>query len=524
MTIEKQLIHNIAIYMRLSKEDGDTEESESISNQRGIIFDFLNKHFIYDNCYEYVDDGISGATFNRPDFQRMIKELKPKKIDLVITKNLARFGRNYIESGEYIEKFFPNNNIRYIAILDSVDNFEDRISNEMAPFKGVFNEMHCKETSKGVKKSKRKRMEEGYYACVVAPYGYLKDSENNGKLIIDSIASKIVRRIFMLTLDGITAKNIADLFNKEEIKTPSEYLKVKGLEDRSKKIWTRSIITRILGNEVYTGKCCRGKSQKNSYKTKKRVYIRREERVVTEDSHEAIISQELFDAVHKTKKYGLKIVKKNEFDTKFINYIYCGKCKEKMERRQQREKVNIYCKSRNETDYLCSNNLLYNYKSIEKILIKNIKREMDNFFKNRNVSFLLTKKYNEIKLNEIEERIKEVNKQLGVIRFKINKVYNDRLMEEITEEEYMTIYTHLNIQRNEKNNKILELEKEKKEILQLSEDISKYNRVKKILTKMEKNEFTTEEIGEFIDSIELSEDNILINYKFKELETKINFS
>ena len=193
MTVKKQSIRNVAIYLRLSKDDGDKEESESISNQRNIILDYLRENFEYENYYEYVDDGVSGATFNRPGFRKMISELKTNKIDLVITKNLARFARNYIEAGEYIEKIFPNNNIRYIAIIDGVDNFEDRIANEFAPIRGVFNELFCKETSKAVKRSKRKNMTEGFYSCNVAPFGYKKDLENPGKLIIDYEASKVVK-------------------------------------------------------------------------------------------------------------------------------------------------------------------------------------------------------------------------------------------------------------------------------------------------------------------------------------------
>ena len=269
--INKQSVHNIAIYLRLSKDDGDTEESESICNQRAIILDYITKKFNYEKYYEYVDDGISGATFNRPGFKKMIYELKQNNIDLVITKNLARFARNYIEAGEYIEKLFPNSNIRYIAILDGVDNFEDKVENEFAPIKGVFNELFCRETSKGIKKSKRKKMSEGYYSCNVAPFGYKKDSDNVGKLIIDETASKIVRRIFKLSLNGRTAKQIADIFNKEEIITPAEYLKIKGSENRTKKIWTRAMVTRILTNEVYTGKCLRGKTKNISYKDRKSV-------------------------------------------------------------------------------------------------------------------------------------------------------------------------------------------------------------------------------------------------------------
>ena len=196
--------------MRLSKDDGDREESESITNQRNIIYDFIKENFDYENCYEYVDDGYTGANFNRPGFKNMISDIDDKKINLVITKNLARLGRNYIDTGEYIEKIFINKNVRYIAILDKVDNFEDRVTNDFVPLKGVFNELFCRETSKNIKKTKRKRMQEGFYACNTAPYGYKKDPEEQGKLIIDVYAAKIVKKIFMLKLEGYTDKKIAE--------------------------------------------------------------------------------------------------------------------------------------------------------------------------------------------------------------------------------------------------------------------------------------------------------------------------
>ena len=148
--------YRAAIYIRLSKEDGDREESESVTNQRKILKAYAkeNKYKIYD---EYVDDGYTGTNFNRPSFKRMIKDIEDKKVNMVITKNLARLGRNYIETGTYIEKYFPDHRVRYIAILDRVDNFEDSVSNDFVPIKSVFNEKHCKDTSIAVKKQKEEK-------------------------------------------------------------------------------------------------------------------------------------------------------------------------------------------------------------------------------------------------------------------------------------------------------------------------------------------------------------------------------
>lgn len=520
--MNKQLVHNVAIYLRLSKDDGDTEESESISNQRKIILDYLKKNLKYDNYYEYIDDGFSGATFERPAFKKMISELKEKEIDLVITKNLARFARNYIEAGEYIEKIFPNNNIRYIAILDDVDNFEDRISNEFAPIKGVFNELFCKETSKSVKRSKRKKMHEGFYSCNVAPYGYKKDLDNPGKLIIDKDSSKVVKEIFTLTLNGKTAKQIADLFNEKGIITPAEYLKVRGIENRTKKIWTRSIVSRILSNEVYTGKCLRGKTQKISYKSNKRICIRRGEQIITKNTHEPIISVETYNSVHDNNKYGITKKEAKSFNIKFLQYMYCGYCKEKMRGKKVRNIINIYCPYREETDFICSNNTLYKYKQIEIKIIENIRKEFDKYFKRNNINSTLIKKYNEIKINQIDSKLKELNKELGIIRFKISKLYNDRLQENISNDSYIKSYNLLTETRKELNNQIETLEDKKKIINNEDDNIQKIGDIKKILENLDKDTLTNEDISELIERIEIYEDSIQIFYKFETMKAEKN--
>lgn len=519
--ITKQSIHNIAIYLRISKDDGDREESESISNQRFIILNFINKNFEYDRYFEYIDDGVSGATFNRPGFKKMITELKTNQIDLVITKNLARFGRNYIEAGAYIEKIFPDNNIRYIAILDEIDNFADRISNEFAPIKGVFNELFCKETSKSIKKSKRKKMREGIYSCVVAPYGYKKDPDNKGKLIIDEVASKIVRKIFDLRLKGKTAKEIADILNEEEIPTPAIYLKIRGLENKTKKVWTRHIITKLLANEVYIGRCVRGKTQKVSYKSKERVNIRRNDQIKTDNTHVGIVSLEEFEKIHANSSFGKIIYNRENIKTKFIDFMYCGECGHKMTRRKSRNYFNVLCFNGIESNKLCTNQKKYKYDDIEKIIIKNIEENFAEYFKRNNLSPNLIKKYNKIQINKIDETSKEMNKKLGMIKFKISKLYNDRLQNNIDEELYKNTYKQLTEKRAELNASLETLEISKKKILDENENMNKFDKIKKILKNLNKDTLSSEDISELIEKIIIYSDHIHIFYKFERIPPKI---
>lgn len=524
-TNEKQLAHNIAVYLRLSKDDGDREESESISNQRAIILEYIKKNFDFENCYEYVDDGFSGATFNRPGFKKMISELKEKNITVVITKNLARLARNYIEAGEYIEKLFPNNNVRYIAILDGVDNFEDRVANEFAPIKGIFNELFCKETSKNIKKSKRNKMTEGLYCCNVAPFGYIKDPDNPGKIIIDKKASEIVKRIFDLKLKGKTSKAIADTFNKEKIITPSEYLKIRGLENRTRRIWTRTMIARILTNEVYIGNCLRGKTQNFSYKSKKRINIRRNEQIITENTHIAIIPEKIFCEVHDLSKYGRALKERKELKLKFGKYLYCGNCKELMRKRKSRNYNNVFCRTKNETDFICSNKKMYIYEDLEENIIKNIKEEFELYFRKNNSNYRrLMKKYNEAEISAIDDKLEEYNKQLGMLKFKISKLYNDRLVGNISEVNYKKIYTDLADKRKEITSIVYTLENKRQKLNNEDESADKIEKVKMILRNFNRDTLSDDDVSELIEKIEIYENYIEIYYKFKKIPAVIECS
>lgn len=349
--------------------------------------------------------------------------------------------------------------------------------------------------------------------------GYKKDPDIPGKLIIDKDAAKIVKRIFDLKLQGRTSKEIADLFNKEKIITPSEYLQIKGLENRTKKIWTRNIVTRILNNEVYIGKSLRGKTQNISYKSKKRIYIRRNEQVAIENTHEAIISDENYNQIHNNNKYGNIKTVKEIMDTRFLEYMYCGSCHQKMVRRRSRNYISIHCLNRNETDILCNNQNLFIYEYLEKIILKSIQENFDIYFRKNNISPSLLKKHNSRIIEKIKQESKDVDKELSMVKFKISKLYNDRLLEKISEENYKTEYNKLIEKRKKVNNIKEDLENRIDSMNQKDKDLDKYKKVKSILRKLKKNDLTSEEIGELIERIEINKDYIHIFYKFENMKS-----
>ena len=438
----KQLIYNVGMYLRLSKEDGDGE-SESITNQRKIIREYIDKHYNMNLYDEYIDDGYSGANFNRPNFRRMISDVENKKINMIITKNLARLGRDYIETGYYIEKFFPDYNVRYIAILDDVDNFVDSISNDFMPIKSVINEKHCKDTSIAVKKSKRRKMKDGFYACTTPPFGYKKDPENQGKLIIDEVSSQTVKKIFELKENGYTINQIVDYLEENNYMTPAEYMKIRGLENvENKDIWKASSVKRILCNKVYLGYCLRGKTQKISYKSNNRIYVKRSDYICIKDSHEPIIDEETFANVHNNRKYGLiGNTKDNVYLLKDL--IYCGECGKKLIFKKRSNDVEVYCRQNAENNKLCSNICKIKYSNLENKTFFYLE-EMYKMYLNS--SEAKDKLYKDIiidRIKNIESNKKQLEREISSISFKISSLYNKRLSEEIDEKNYKEQYEEL---------------------------------------------------------------------------------
>ncbi len=216
---------NVGIYMRLSKDDGDKLESESITNQRKLLERYADDVGIKINK-EYIDDGFSGTNFNRPKFKEMINDVILGKIDTIIVKDLSRFARESIDASEYIEKFFPEHNVRFIAVLDNVDTYLENLANILIEFKLYNNQKFAKDISDKMKKSKRNNMEKGLYMATYPPYGYVKDKENRGKLIVDEKSSKIVKKIYKFYLEGKTSVYIAKYLTSNKVKTPAEYYNI----------------------------------------------------------------------------------------------------------------------------------------------------------------------------------------------------------------------------------------------------------------------------------------------------------
>lgn len=323
--------YRAALYCRLSKDDGNVQESSSIHTQKEMLSRYADEHGIKDTAY-YVDDGFSGVSFDRPAFKRMIGDIESGKINCVITKDLSRLGRNYLETGVYIEIYFPEHHVRYIAVNDVVDTNEQE-SADFTPFRNIINELYAKDTSKKVKSAKRARVLDGMYVATSAPYGYKKDPDDRHRLVIDERYAPTVRMIFSLAKDGMGISQIRNYINGRHILRPSavnpngygHYFD--GEDDPKRYKWSNNSVRGILRNPVYAGHLVMGKRVRPSFKSHKSFSVLPENYKVVRDVHQPIVDPEDFELVQRMITSRRSIPEKpRKLENIFSGLIKCADC------------------------------------------------------------------------------------------------------------------------------------------------------------------------------------------------------
>lgn len=327
-------IWDATLYLRLSREDGDKEESNSIAGQRDLIRDYMARHPELREYAVRIDDGFSGSTFERPSFKKMLDDIKAGKTNCVIVKDLSRFGRNYLDAGEYIEKIFPFLGVRFIAINDNFDSERERTSSDdlMIPFKNLINEAYCRDISVKIRSQLEIKRKRGEYLGSFAAYGYMKSDTDKNRLVIDEYAADVVRDVFKWKLEGASPKAIADRLNSAGILSPMEYKKSLGMKyatsfkANAQALWSAASIIRLLRNPVYIGVLTQGKETTPSYKVHKRISKDADEWAVVQDCHEAIIAKSDFDKVQKVLALDTRTCKDDSVVQLFSGMIFCGDC------------------------------------------------------------------------------------------------------------------------------------------------------------------------------------------------------
>lgn len=388
----KEKLFLAAMYLRLSRDDEDRDgsmktESNSIGSQRELIRTFIREQSDIELYDIYVDDGFSGSNFDRPEFKRMISDIEAGRVNCVIVKDLSRFGRDYIESGRYIQKTFPALGVRFIALTDHYDSSlaDTGESSIVLPVKNFINDSYCRDISTKVKSQLEVKRKNGECIAPFAVYGYRKSKADRNRLVIDEYAAENVRKIFAWKIEGVAVSEIANTLNRLGILSPKEYKKSLGLHynggfsGTGTARWSSTSVKRILTNEVYLGHLVQGKTEKVNYKVKKNTEKPKEEWVKVENTHEPIVSEDDFFIVQNL----LRTDGRKSMDTgnasPFMGLLFCGDCGEQMVRRVNRYKdtVKVYyiCSTKNRGDG-CSRH------SIEEQTLKDIVTESVRHYAN----------------------------------------------------------------------------------------------------------------------------------------------
>ena len=340
--------YDTALYLRLSKEDGDVasgskNESNSIANQKSLIMDYLQSRPEFWVVSVREDDGFSGTDFNRPAFQAMMEDVKKGVINCIIVKDLSRFGRNYIEVGRYLEKLFPMLGIRFIAVNDNYDSLEaDTAHDIVVPFKNLINDSYCRDLSVKIRSHLAIKRKNGEFIGAFACYGYLKDENNRNQLVVDTYAGQVVKDIFRMKINGMSQYRIADALNEQGILSPMEYKKYLGSHFESsfkvnpKAVWTAKAVTRILTNEVYTGVLVQGKQTTPNHKVKVRQEVDETDWIRVENAHESLIDRVLFDIVQNLMGRDTRTSPNETQVFPLSGLVYCGDCGHPMVRKISR--------------------------------------------------------------------------------------------------------------------------------------------------------------------------------------------
>lgn len=376
--VQKKARQETALYERLSREDGDRLESDSIVNQQRMLEDYCGRHPELHVVDHYSDDGYTGTNFNRPAFKRLLEDIEAGRVSCVIVKDLSRFGRDYIDMGYYLERYFPAHGVRFIAINDGVDS-ERGPYDMMLPLKNVFNAQYAKDISEKVRSAFEVKQRRGEFVGAFTSYGYLKDPKKRNHLVIDPVAGAVVRRVFEMAASGMGQVRIAQTLNEEMVPCPSEYKRLMGEKyTNGKKLdsthyWTYATVHRMLRNEMYLGNMVQHRSVRPTMHGKAKK-ADPSEWIIAEGTHEAIISRELWDTVQAQVTKNSRALNFEQNVGLFAGFLKCGDCGRAMVKTRWNGVIHYSCGSyRRYGASICTKHYIPQ-KDLEEIILKDLNR------------------------------------------------------------------------------------------------------------------------------------------------------
>lgn len=520
LEISNPMDYHVALYIRLSKEDESEGPSESVNNQQSLLNEFVQQHrlSVYDT---YIDDGWSGTNFDRPNFQRMITDIEARKVNMVITKDLSRLGRDYILTGHYMERYFPEHRVRYIALLDGIDTGVDSTANDITPFRAIMNDMYAKDISKKISSVKHDKQRKGLFIGGKPVYGYKMHPTEKNKIVIDEDVAPIVQRIFGMALDGMSCRQIAVQLNNEGIPTPATYA---GLTVSAPGpytgLWSSERVSDMLQNETYIGSMVQGRTRKINYKSKKCIKQDRRDWVVVEGTHEPLIDRETFEKV-RVLINSRRRTRSRTYDFLLKGLIFCHECgyplaviNRKMASGEDR--LIFVCRTyqRFTKAGVCTSHTI-KVESVTQAVMEKMREVCGAYLQadrllpqaQREVARALAEADNEKEINSLKARIDSLTAHL-------DKVYMDKLSGVLEEADFQRIYGKVKADRSALEQRLSQLDRP---------DFSPAEQLdltKKLTERfLETASANRELLVSLIERIELTADKqIIIKFRFKQLE------
>ncbi len=522
-----------ALYLRLSKDDDDKAESDSITNQRELVTSYIRTISNVNIVSERVDDGYSGANFERPSFLKMMEDIKEGRVDCVAVKDLSRFGRNFTEAGKYLEQIFPFLGVRFISVNDCLDSMSGKSNSDriIVPFKNLINDAYCRDISVKIRSQLEVKRQRGDFIGSFAAYGYMKDESNHNRLVVDPYAADIVRSIFKWKIEGHSHQWIADRLNDTGVLSPMEYKQSLGLKyftpfrTNAKALWSAVAIGRILKDEVYIGVLAQGKQSTPNHKVKKVFSKPKEEWVRAFDSHEPIISKDDFDLANSLILRDMRVAPNEETVYLFSGVVRCADCGMNMVRKTvpRGSKKYIYYVCKNSKQKKCKSHSV-SAKLLEESVTAALKSHINVILDTERIlDFINTLPLKQEEVQRIDKQVVKLREDIARYR-KLKLSLHESLMGGlIDEEEFAEL----------KESYSRKCEEAEKAVLRLSGEIEKvlYNKGEKSIWieqfKEYRNitELNRKIVVSLLDSILIHEDNrieIIPKYKDK-FESVRNF-
>lgn len=514
---------NVGVYIRLSQEDKDKKyesDSESVINQKELLRGYV-KNNNFNLVKEYVDDGYSGTDFERPGFQSMLEDINNKKINCVIVKDLSRLGRDHVMTGYYIETFFPENNIRFISILESYDSFKNQASNDSSTFIIACNDYYSKQNSIKIRNVLNEKRKNGKFVGSLPCFGYMRDPLDKGHLVPNPETAPIVKNIFKWRADGIGPTEIANRLNKANVVTPSGYKKTNyssRLIDRDN--WNISTVKKILCNRIYTGDLVQHTQTKVNYKSKKKITLDEKLWIIVENTHEALVDKETFEYVNNLRKRNTRNyeIKTNREKRLLEGKLFCKECKNRLtvlyRKKQNYWSVNCNRYSRDPVRGRCYSHF-YPYNYLEDQVLEQINKSISKLIKELDIKELNDEVVKNIhkETTNIDKIVRELQIEKEKITSRLKTLYNDRCDGVISADTYKELAGESEQKLKQINEKIEDQNVKKYKMKNKANILPDYT--KKIKKLLDLNKPKKELIDTLVDKVVIDKDrNITICFKY----------